>query len=151
MPRLLAVTLLALFACTATAQPATGDGPVTPEAPVGTVSKTTDEGFSVGRFELNNAGDLVTVCSLSEEHPDYTTAHAFCIGYMTGALNYYRAIADSPDMGAFICNDRPIRRSDLVTAFLSWSTAHPQLDAAPAVENVMRAAAQQWPCPFPGK
>jgi hypothetical protein len=151
MPRLLAVTLLALFACTAAAQPADGDAPVTPDAPVGTVSKITDEGFSVGRFELNNANDLAVVCSLSEEHPDYTTAHAFCIGYMTGAINYYRAIADSPGMESFICNDRPIPRTELVTAFLNWSAAHPQLDPAPAVENVMRAAAQKWPCPFPGR
>jgi hypothetical protein len=151
MPRLLAVTLLTLFACTTTAQPADGDAPVTPEAPVGTVSTTTDEGFSVGRFELNNAGDLVVICSLSEDHLDYNTAHAFCIGYITGALNYYRAIADSQGMGAFICNDRPIPRTDMITAFLSWSAAHPQLNAAPAVENVMRAAAQKWPCPFPGR
>lgn len=151
MPRLLAVTLLALFACTAAAQPADGDAPVTPEAPVGTVSETTDDGFSVERFELNTADDLVVVCSLSEEHPDYPTAHAFCIGYMTGALNYYRAIADGPAMEAFICNDRPIPRNDMIAAFLAWSTAHPQLGAAPAVENVMRAAAQKWPCPFPGR
>ena len=155
MPRLLAVTLLTLFACTATAQPADGDAPasppVTPKAPAGTVAQSGDDDFGVGRFELNNAGDLVAVCSLPEDHPDYTSARAFCIGYMTGAINYYRAIADSPGMGAFICNDRPIPRSDMISAFLSWSSAHPQLDAAPAVENVMRAAAQKWPCPFPGK
>lgn len=162
MPRIIAATLLALLSCATIAQPAPDSAaqpadaevaapvdeqaPATPDAPVGTVAESSDEGFAVGNFELNNAGDLAVICGLSAEHPDYITARTFCIGYVTGAMNYYRAIANGPGMGAFLCSDRPIPRSTLITAFVEWSDAHPQMAAAPAIENLMRAAAAKWPC-----
>ena len=147
MPRTLVALLFAftLVGTPAMAQEDAPNAPVTPAAPAGTTADAEEE-FKVVRFELGNAGDLRIICSVTNQHPDFDTAHAFCLGFVTGALNYYRAIAAGPNMGGFICTDRPIPRNDIVTAFLEWSAAHPSMDAAPAVENVMRAAAAKWPC-----
>ena len=152
MPRTL-VALLLVFTLvgttTAFAQEGAAAAPVGPEvnpnAPVGT-TVTADEEFKINRFELSNAADLQVICSVTNQHPDFDTAHSFCIGFVTGALNYYHAIAAGPNMGGFICTDRPIPRNDIITAFLEWSAAHPDMDSAPAVENLMRAAAAKWPC-----
>lgn len=148
MPRILVALLFAFTLAgttAAVAQEDAPDAPVTPDAPAGTTVDP-DEEFKVVRFELGNATDLQIICSVTTEHPDYNTAHAFCLGFVTGAFNYYRAIAAAPNMGRFICTDRPIPRNDIVAAFLEWSAAHPEMDSAPAVENVMRAAAAKWPC-----
>ena len=154
MPRILALLFAFTLGCTSTlalAQedapdaPDASDAPVTPDAPAGTTASA-DEEFKVILFELGTAADLQTICSVTIEHPDYDTARSFCIGYVTGAFNYYRAIAAGPSMGGFVCTDRPIPRTDIISAFLEWSTAHPEMDSAPAVENVMRAAAAKWPC-----
>lgn len=147
MPRVLAALLFVFTTSVALAQPdeASTEAPVTPDAPQGTVASADDD-FVVNRFELTNAGDLRAICSVTDQHPDYDTTRSFCIGYVTGALNYYRAIASGPNMGGFICSDRPIRRTDIINAFLEWSAANPGMDSAPAIENVMRAAASKWPC-----
>jgi len=148
MPRTLVALLLAFTLAgttTAYAQEDAPQAPETPDAPAGTTAGA-DEEFKVIRFELDNAADLQTLCSLSDQHPDFDTAHSFCLGFVTGAFNYYRAIAAAPNMGGFICTDRPIPRNDIVAAFLEWSAAHPDMDSAPAVENLMRAAAAKWPC-----
>jgi len=148
MLRILALLSAFAFASVANlalAQEDAPDAPVTPDAPAGT-TVSADEEFNVIRFELNDAEDLRVICSISFEHPDYDTARSFCIGYVAGALNYYRAIAAGPTMGGFICTDRPIPRTDIITAFLEWTAAHPEMSSAPAVENVMRAAAAKWPC-----
>lgn len=165
MPRLLAATLFLLFSCAvlpaAVAQSNTEPGTPTDDASAAAAEDGTpataddaasnegdnsDRDFAIGQFELNSAADLASVCGLSKAHPDYDSAHAFCVGYVTGAIHYYRAIADGPGMGAFLCSDRPIPRDALVNAFLQWSKANPQMASAPAVENLMRAAAAQWPC-----
>jgi len=147
MPRIIAALLFVFTTSLAQAQTddAGTEAPVTPDAPAGTIA-TADQDLVVNRFELENARDLRIICSVTEQHPDYDTAHSFCIGFVTGAINYYVAVAAGPNMGGYLCTDRPVPRTDVINAFLEWSVAHPDMDSAPAVENVMRAAAAKWPC-----
>ena len=147
MPRIFAALLMLFTASAVLAQTEddAGDAPITPDAPTDASAPATPK-LVVNRFELENARDLRIICSVDEVSPDYDTARSFCIGFVTGAMNYYRAVAAGPNMGGFICTDRPVPRTDVINAFLEWSIAHPDMDSASAVENVMRAAAVKWPC-----
>jgi hypothetical protein len=60
-------------------------------------AETTDaEGKEKEALYLKTTQDLVDLCSIEKGHPLYEKGIAFCYGYVTGAMNFYGAIAPSP-------------------------------------------------------
>ncbi len=100
----------------------------------------------VESFELRSGEDLVTACSVPPENALYQTAKGFCLGYMTGAMQLYIAAAASPNVNNFVCPERVVPRAEMRQIFLDWAAAHPELMREPAVDTLLRAAVDAFPC-----
>ena len=153
MLRLLAAGLLALAASPIFAQEAQDAGETATEQtaepaaePAAAAEANELPPFNVGVFKLTTTDDLVEVCALPEEHPDFITAHAFCIGFVTGTIHYHREIAAAPGMRSLICPGLPIPRDTLIEVFLAWAETHPGETQSNPVVSVIKAASDKWPC-----
>jgi hypothetical protein len=98
-------------------------------------------------LHLNTTRDLYTLCSVQPGQPLYERSVAFCIGYVTGVMQYHAAIAKGPSIRPLICPGRELARFEVVKQFLDWAPAHPQYMGAPPVEGLARSAVAEWPCP----
>jgi len=103
----------------------------------------------VESFELDDAGALVTACTVPEDHPLYRTAKGFCLGYMTGAMHLYTAAAASPNVKDFVCPGHVVSRVEMRDVFLEWAAAHPERLSEPAIDGLVRAAVAKFPCEQP--
>ena len=109
------------------------------------VSALADETV-VESFRLSDARALLTACSVPEDHALHPRANAFCLGYMTGAMQFYGAAIKSPDVDPFVCAPEDLSRASLRDAFLDWARANSQSLGEPAIEGLVRAAVAEFPC-----
>jgi hypothetical protein len=100
----------------------------------------------VESFELNNARALVTACTVPAGDALYDTAKGFCLGYMTGAMQLYRAATASPNVKNFVCPGHEVSRAEMRDVFLEWAAANPERLSEPAVDGLLRAAVAKFPC-----
>ena len=107
---------------------------------------TAQAAFVPEEFKLEQAQELLDVCTVSPSHPDYLEASGFCTGYFTGAMHYHRALAKGPDRKAIVCPDHTVTRAEAITVFVAWARDNPQYMAEEPIEAVMRAAVAKWPC-----
>ena len=101
----------------------------------------------VESFELSNAQALVTACTVPAGDALYDTAKGFCLGYMTGAMQFYRAATASPNVKNFVCPGHVVTRAEMRDVFLAWAAANPERLNEPAVDSLLRAAVAKFPCP----
>ncbi len=97
-------------------------------------------------FHLKTAQDLKTLCSMDKEYHLHDKALGFCYGFMSGTMSFYGAIKQSPNISNLVCSDKPISRSLMVSTFLEWTEKNPDRLSQPAVDSLMQAAAEKWPC-----
>jgi hypothetical protein len=109
------------------------------------LAQTADDSV-VESFELNDAKALVTACTVPAESPLYQTAKGFCLGYMTGAMQLYRAAAASPNVKNFVCPRHVVSRAEMRDVFLEWAAANPQRLSEPPIDALLRSAVAKFPC-----
>ncbi len=100
----------------------------------------------VESFALKDARALVTACTVPEDDVLYQTAKGFCLGYMTGAMQLYSAAAASPKVKNFVCPGHVVSRAEMREVFLEWAAAHPERLGEPAIDGLVRAAVEKFPC-----
>jgi hypothetical protein len=105
-----------------------------------------DVGDVASSFRLDDGADLVTVCTVSEDEPLHDTAKGFCLGYMSGAMQLYRAATASPDVPNAVCTTGEVSRAEMRRIFLAWAEDHPELLDEPAIDALLRAAVAAFPC-----
>jgi Rap1a immunity proteins len=103
-------------------------------------------GFTPEEFKLDNAQELLDICTVSTSHPDYMEAYGFCVGYFTGAMHYHRALAKGPDHKAIVCPDHSVTRAEAISVFVAWAKDNPHYMTDDPMEAVMRAAVAKYPC-----
>ena len=103
--------------------------------------------FTPEEFKLDQAQELLDICTVSTSHPDYLEAYGFCVGYFSGAMHYHRALAKGPDRKAIVCPGHTVTRAEAISVFVAWARTNPQYLAEEPLEAVMRAAVAKWPCP----
>ena len=96
--------------------------------------------------KLETTQDLLDICSLDKDHPQYTKAASFCLGFITGAVHYHAAISKGPVMKAIICPTGPVSRFEAAEVFIEWAKKHPEFMDEPPVEGLFRSAVAKWPC-----
>ena len=87
---------------------------------------------------------------------DNTLQHSSCMGYLVGvaeatvdsrdsfpgvASNVYISFGD-------VCMPESVIQKDLESAFVGWTTEHPELLQSPAANLVLSAYANTWPCTY---
>jgi hypothetical protein len=97
-------------------------------------------------FKLEQAADLLDVCTVSPSDTDYAEAYGFCVGYFTGAMHYHRALAKGPDHKAIACPEHTVSRAEAIGVFVAWAQANTQYLTEEPIEALMRAAVAKWPC-----
>jgi Rap1a immunity proteins len=107
---------------------------------------TTQAAFVPEEFKLDQARQLLNVCTVSTSNPNYLEAYGFCVGYFTGAMHYHRALAKGPDHKAIVCPEHTVTRAEAISAFVAWAKDNPQYLTEEPLEAVMRAAVAKWPC-----
>ena len=97
-------------------------------------------------FEVATTRDLVNLCSASESDPAGRQALMFCYGFVSGASHYHRELTRGPNVAAIVCPGREVPRTEIVEVFLAWSKANGDMMETPAVDGLLRAAVDKWPC-----
>ena len=105
-----------------------------------------EEGTLKHALLMKTGQDLVDLCSVTPADPLHDRAIAFCYGFVSGAMSFYGAIADSPKVPKIVCSEEMIPRSDMVGAFLVWSGKNPEYLSEAPIDVLVRSAMAQWPC-----
>jgi hypothetical protein len=97
----------------------------------------------------HKVSELVEICAIPSDSPEYTAASFFCRGFLAGAAQYHGAL--HPVGGArpplFCAPDPPPTLLQAVNAFVAWARANPQHGSEAAVDGLVRFAQQTYPCP----
>ncbi len=100
-----------------------------------------------GDFALVNVQDLVDLCTVPQGKDLTDEGAYFCMGYMTGVIQYHNARTAGPDENRVVCPDPSVTRLELIEAFVDWARANPKYKDESAIEGVAAAAVGKWPCP----
>jgi hypothetical protein len=96
-------------------------------------------------YQLRDTADLVTVCSVGPDNPNYANAIGFCHGVLTGAFRYYEATAAHTNR--FVCAPTPTpTRTKVMNDFVIWARSHPAEMKAPPIDTLFKYLAQTYPC-----
>ena len=108
------------------------------------LAQVTDQQFRGGR-----TSDLAALCAAPASDPLHTAALNWCQGFIVGAGQYHRSVADASSARQQVfCLPQPeptLEQTRL--AFVAWARAHPQYASERAVDGLARFAAETWPCP----
>ena len=102
------------------------------------MAQLTDQAFRGGR-----TGDLAALCGAGAQDPMHTAALNWCHGFIVGAGQYRRSVADAGSGPTFAVSCLPTPEPTLEqarVAFVAWARAHPQYAAERAVERAVRAS-----------
>jgi hypothetical protein len=108
------------------------------------MAQVTDQAFRGGR-----TGDLAALCGAGAQDPMHTAALNWCHGFIVGAGQYHRSVADAGSgPKSLFCLPTPEPTLEQArVAFVAWARAHPQYATERAVDGLSRFAAEAWPCP----
>ena len=99
-------------------------------------------------YELETAQDLVDLCSVTPADPQAEQAINYCYGFVSGAMDYHRAVAAGPDYQPIVCPPEPPTNREVVEFFLEWmqDPANRQYLSEPPVEVLLFAGSREFPC-----
>jgi hypothetical protein len=97
-------------------------------------------------FVIENAADLVDVCSADTESEFYVQAVHMCHGYVAGAAQYALLLFEQSGAPYFCLPEPRPTRGEAVEAFVSWMNAHEEFVDAPAPEALARFLEASFPC-----
>jgi hypothetical protein len=96
-------------------------------------------------YQLRDAADLVSICSVAQNDPNYPNAVGFCHGVLTGAFRYYEATVTSANR--FVCAPTPTpTRTKVMNDFVTWARSHAANMKDPPIDTLFRYLAETYPC-----
>ncbi len=96
-------------------------------------------------FQLRDAQDLVTACSVPQDHALYANATGFCHGVLVGAFTYYSSTVTAENR--FICPPSPVpTRAKVMNDFVAWAKSRSQVLKDPPLDTLFRYLAETYPC-----
>ena len=104
------------------------------------------DGYSIEDIAIENAGELLDVCTVDPGHDHYESTLAFCYGFFEGAIHYDDAVAGKGTFNDIACIPPDTTRSQGVSVFEQYLRANPRYEAEPPVEALFRALVDKWPC-----
>ena len=92
-------------------------------------------------FERQTTGELQAICASPAELDQH-----FCIGFIVGAGQLYDAMLQIKAIEPLACPKPEPTLAELRDTFVSWAGAHPEHGDTRAIDGMMQAAADTWPC-----
>ncbi len=99
-------------------------------------------------FEGETVGSIVKLCTASEDTDVGKYAIGFCYGWIEGLDQFYDALlADERfNVKPVACPVTELSREETRDAFVRWAEADPAKMKMPALEGMIRAAKETFPC-----
>ena len=94
-----------------------------------------------GPFDRDTTGELATICASATA----TDSH-FCYGFMIGAGQLYTEMLRAELIQPLACPDPAPTIAEMRTSFIDWVAANPAAGETRAVDGLLQAAAEIWPC-----
>lgn len=98
-------------------------------------------------FKVNQAQNLLNLCSADESDPLHAEAMMFCLGYFAGAMHFHRGLTATGEIKPLACPQGTVTRVEAAKNFVTWAKANPQYMEEPAIDSAVRSAVSAWPCP----
>lgn len=95
-------------------------------------------------FMLNNAGDLLKLCTVEAGSAVAREAIHFCHGFIAGTYRYHEALV--PKFGRVVCPPEGVTRNDGVRIFTEYLQANPQHQTNSPTEVLVESWAAKYPC-----
>jgi len=105
-----------------------------------------NDGYAIEDLDVDNAGELLNVCTIPPSHEHYQAAIAFCYGFFEGAIHYDDAVAGKGPFEDIVCTPDSATRTQAVAVFVDYLQANDNFEQEPPVEVVFRALVAKWPC-----
>jgi hypothetical protein len=99
-------------------------------------------------FEGETVGSIVKLCTASEDTDAGKYAIGFCYGWIEGLDQFYDALlADERfDVQPVACPASEPLREETRDAFVRWAKADPARMKMPALQGMIHAAKETYPC-----
>ena len=99
-------------------------------------------------FEGETVGSIVKLCTASEDTDVGKYAIGFCYGWIEGLDQFYDALlADERfNVQPVACPGTELSREETRDAFVRWAKEDPAKMKMPALEGMIRAAKETFPC-----
>lgn len=97
-------------------------------------------------FELRTAGDLRLLCTRKRSEPHFAEARSFCLGFIEGGAQFHDAITQMDTVKQMVCRDNTVTLDQVADTFVAFVEANPQYMNDGAMDTLVRAASQKWPC-----
>ena len=94
-----------------------------------------------GPFDQETTAELARLCASTA-----ATDRDFCFGFMLGAGQFYTEMLRAEVIRPLACPDPAPTIEEMRVGFVDWVAANPDAGDKRAVDGMMRAAAEIWPC-----
>lgn len=94
-----------------------------------------------GPFDKETTAELATICASA-----VPTDNHFCYGFMLGAGQMYTEMLRAELLQPLACPDPAPTIAEMRIAFIDWVAANPDAGETRAIDGMMQAAAEIWPC-----
>ncbi len=100
-------------------------------------------------FQVRTAEDLRRLCTRQPSEPFYAEARSFCLGFIEGGAQLHNLITEVEGINRMVCGTNRATRDEAVDVFLAFAAAHPEAMTRNAMDVLVEAAANKWPCESP--
>lgn len=90
---------------------------------------------------VRTTSDLGATCA-SDDAAD----RHFCFGFILGAGQLYTELVRADTIPELACPETPPTLDELRSTFVVWTAANPSLGSTRAIDGLIQAAAEAWPC-----
>ena len=98
-------------------------------------------------FKAKTTHNLLNLCVVSTDDPQYEQAIHFCHGYLLGAYHYHASANNGDNGQLLVCFPDPKpTRNEAVEKVVVWIQQHPEYLNELPVETEFRALTDLWPC-----
>jgi Rap1a immunity proteins len=105
-------------------------------------------GLEKADFKGETVGSIVKLCTASEDTNAGKYAIGFCYGWLEGLEQFYDALLADERFAVkpVACPATELTRAETRDAFVSWAKADPARMNMPALEGILSAAKETYPC-----
>ena len=94
-----------------------------------------------GPFDNETTAELARLCA-----SPVATERDFCFGFILGAGQFYTEMLRADVIQPLACPDPVPTIEEMRLGFIDWVSANPEAGETRAVDGMMQAAAEAWPC-----
>lgn len=99
-------------------------------------------------FDLYSAQDLVNLCSVKASDRNHEQAIGGCLGFIEGVAQFHEVAVRARRFRPVYCIPKgvTVTKAQAVAVYLAWASANKRYMEKSALEGLLRAAAEKWPC-----